>query len=236
MIKSKRFVRRFESRVESAISGVARDYAEDYIADEDDFTSQLLARIKEKLDGWRHGRITVSTTILDPTFGDAVRERVSMDVRKLRSRGRGGVEEGEFGADILLALDVDIPGYRASKGIMIQAKRLDVGDSMDPVDWERLGGQADKMEKYTKESYVWFYDAGGVRSLKAQTLSGLSTQRPDDLYTTGGGRFLGELVQCKHGDDRIRSSSSETLEVLRREYRSRTAAGISVQESSPWRW
>lgn len=104
MIKRPRLIREFISKVDTAVNAVAAKY-ELTIADEDDFTSRLLERIEATLDGWSHNGITLR-------------------VRKLTSKGPGA-EEGEFGADIVATVNVDLAEYKTDKGILIQAKRLD---------------------------------------------------------------------------------------------------------------
>lgn len=55
------------------------------------------------------------------------------------------------------------------------------------------------------------------------------TRRPDDLYTTECATFLGELVQSKHGDLRIKDVRD--LDRLRDEFSARSALSFSVSEN-----
>ena len=184
MIKSHHLIRPFTQRIDTAVAEVARKYKDEYVVDEDDFTSRLLEGIESQLNGWMHDGIV-------------------FEIKKTKSKGPGA-EEAIFGADIVAAVNVDLSDYKKKKGILIQAKRLDRGKKFRSSEWQKLGAQIKKMENHTPESYVWLYDSSGVRSIKSHVVHSLMTRRPDDLYTTKCATFLGELVQSKHGDPRIK--------------------------------
>ena len=209
MIKRPRMIREFTRRIDKAVTAVSSKY-ETAIADEDDFTSQLLARIEVALDGWIHAGITVSVT-------------------KLKSKGPGS-EEAEFGADIVATVNINLEGYRADKGVLIQAKRLDTGRRFEATEWRRLEEQIDKMNACTNESYVWCYDKSGVRSIKAAGLRGIESRKPDDLYASKCATFFGELVQCKHGDPIISGCGRQALTRLRDQYRAKSAISLSFAD------
>ena len=185
MIKQRRVIRKFTRDVDALVNSVAVRI-EGRIADEDDFTSRLLERMVIKFDKWSHAGI-------------------KLRVRKLTSKGPGA-EEAEFGADIVVTVSIRLREYRADKGILVQAKRLRSGRRISTGEWKTLSQQIEKMHAHTNEAYVWIYDKFGVRAARAATLSGVRSRRPDDLYLTRCGAFLGELVQCKHGDIRISGS------------------------------
>ena len=126
MIKRPRLIREFTRRIDEAVTAVASKY-ESAIADEDDFTSRLLERIEATLDGWSHAGITLRVT-------------------KLTSKGPGS-EEAEFGADILATVNVNLEEYRADKGILIQAKRLDAGRRFEATEWRKLEKQIKENER-----------------------------------------------------------------------------------------
>ena len=210
MIKRPRLIRAFTHKIDEAVTAVASKY-ETEIADEDDFTSRLLERIDAVLDGWQYAGITLKIT-------------------KLKSKGRGS-EEAEFGADVVATVNVNLREYQADKGILIQAKRLDVGRPFAVTEWHRLEKQIEKMSAHTDESYVWCYDESGVRSIKAVALRGSESRRPDDLYMSKCATFLGEFVQCKHGDPIISGFDQQALTRLRDQYRAKSAISLSFGDT-----
>ena len=209
MIKRPGLIRGFTKRIDTAVRAVALRYGS-AIADEDDFTSRLLERIEATLDGWSQSGITLR-------------------VRKLTSRGPGA-EETEFGADIVATVNVDLKEYQVDKGILVQAKRLDVRQRFSGREWGRLGEQIARMQAHTDQSYVWFYSASGVRSIRSTEWRGAQSRRPDDLYLTKCATFFGEFVQCKHGDNRINGFDHETLSGLRDQYAAKSAISFSFRD------
>ena len=124
MIEKLRLIRPFTQRTDKAITSVVRKYGEGLIADEDDFTSQLLARIESELDNW------------DP-------DEIVFQTRKTTWRG-GRSEEAIFGADIFVTMNINLRDYQTSKGIFIQAKCLDHGKEFDNSSWSKLCEQVKK--------------------------------------------------------------------------------------------
>ena len=205
MIKQPRIIRQFTRDVDALVNSVAMRL-ESSIADEDDFTSRLLERMEMKFDDWSHAGI-------------------SLRVEKLTSKG-AGAEEAEFGADIVATVSIRLREYRADKGILVQAKRLRPGRRIDAGRWKTLSEQIEKMHAHTNEAYVWIYDKSGVRSVKSATLLGVRSRRPNDLYLTRCGAFLGELIQCKHGDSGISGTRERALMQLRERYAAKSAIGL----------
>lgn len=183
MIEKLRLIRPFTQKIDKAIARVVAKYGEGLIADEDDFTSQLVARIESELDNW------------DPNG-------IIFRAKKTTWRGKRS-EEAIFGADIFLTMKINLRDYETNKGIFVQAKYLDYGMVFNDSSWDVLRRQIRKMERYTFDSYVWLYDSSGVRSIKAHAIRNLKTKSPDDLYSTRCATFLGEFLQSKHGDPRI---------------------------------
>ena len=234
MIRRVHFMRAFRKQVNSAVSNVAGEYARGGIADENDFTSQMLAMLRSKLDRWSHNGVHVSVATTGPD--ERSDEGMSIAARRTKSSGPGA-EEKMFGADIVIAAKIAFPEYNANKGILVQSKRLNKDDCFHSASWSDLTDQMQRMNKITRHSYVWLYDASGVRSIKSETLERLNprvlssnSRYPDDLYTTKIGTFLGEFVQSKHGDHRIKTTRAELLDRLRAEYQTNYAALLGISE------
>ena len=183
MIEKLRLIRPFTQKIDKAITLVAAKYGDGFIADEDDFTSQLVARIESDLDDWNPDGIVFRA-------------------KKTTWRGKRS-EEAIFGADIFITVNINLHDYKTNKGIFIQAKCLDHGVVFNDSSWDVLCRQIKKMKRCTFDSYVWLYDSSGVRSIRAHAVHNLKTKRPDDLYSTRCATFLGEFLQSKHGDPRI---------------------------------
>ncbi len=209
MLKQPRLIRELTRTVDAAVTAVAPRLGS-AIVDEDDFTSRLLERLELALNGWTHAGITLTAS-------------------KLTSRGRRA-EETEFGADIVATVNIDLEEYQAKKGILVQAKRLEVGRKFGTKAWTNLEVQIEKMQRHTNESYVWIYSPSGVRSLKSTALTGLKSRKPDDLYLAKCATFLGEFVQCKHGDPRITGFHPGNLSQLRDEYAAKSAFSLRFRE------
>ena len=70
------------------------------------------------------------------------------------------------------------------------------------------------------------YDESGVRSIKAASLRGVESRKPDDLYVSKCATFFGEFVQCKHGDPLISGHGRQALTQLRDQYRAKSAISL----------
>ncbi|MDE0408053.1 MAG: hypothetical protein OXN81_09340 [Alphaproteobacteria bacterium] len=211
MINRHGLIGEFTRKIDNVVTAVASKH-KTQIADEDDFTSQLLGRIEATLDGWQYAGITLRVT-------------------KLTSKGPQS-EEAIFGADIIATVNINLEEYRADKGILVQAKRLDTGQRFKLTEWNRLKGQIEKMNTHTDESYVWCYNENGVHSIKASILRGLESRRPEDPYISKCAMFLGELVQCKHGDRKINGCGRQALTQLGEQYRVKSAISLSFRDTN----
>ena len=93
-----------------------------------------------------------------------------------------------------------------------------------------MEGQIRKMNQHTDEAYVWIYSSSGVQSIKSATLKNLETRMPDQLYTSKCATFLGEFVQSKHGDPRIKGFDRNSLTRIREEYNAKSAVSLSFRD------
>ena len=109
-----------------------------------------------------------------------------------------------------------------------------MGKSINGASWDRLSHQIENMLNHTSHSYVWLYDSSGVRSVRAETLNSFQTPHfglySEEVYTTKCGTFLGEMVQCKHGDFGIQSSDRDALVALRTYYQAKFASLFSIRD------
>ena len=184
------------TRVNSAAKKTTEDYAKGYIPDEPNFTAALVTRIKDLLTDYSKGGISWTAKILT-------------------SHGPN-TEETKFGADLLGALNLDLPGYSVRKGFLAQAKRQDPGKPIRSAEWRRMQEQCNTMLKFTSESYVFVYGLNGVFVVPA--ISVVACSNVEDLHTLHQkplSGFYKEHFTCFVGDMRIDGASGRILDNLR---------------------
>lgn len=187
------------ARVGAAAKKTAQEYAERNIPDEPSFTATLAVRIKDSLSGFAKGGVSWSAKILS-------------------SHGPN-TEESKFGADILGALSLNLPGYSVKKGFLAQAKRQEPGKPLATSEWKRMQAQCNTMLNFTSDSYVFVYALNGVFVVPAisvsacQTIEDLHTLHPKNIST-----FYKEHFMCFVGDREIDAASTQVLnKILARE-------------------
>jgi hypothetical protein len=183
------------TRVNSAAKKTTEDYAKGYIPDEPNFTATLVTRIKDLLTDYSKGGISWTAKILT-------------------SHGPN-TEETKFGADLLGALNLDLPGYSVRKGFLAQAKRQEEDESIRSAEWSRMQRQCNTMLNHTSESYVFVYGLSGVFVVPAISVAACSNVK--SLYMLHPKRlsaFYKEHFTCFIGDRRIDNASGNILDNL----------------------
>jgi hypothetical protein len=61
-----------------------------------------------------------------------------------------------------IVANIDLDEFKETKGILVQAKMLEIGEAIEPGEWARLLEQVNKMLEHTSDSYVWIYSEQGV--------------------------------------------------------------------------
>ena len=229
MLRQYGLIRQVRGKADHAMTRVANRFSA--IADEDDFTSQLIGCLAAEFDGWSYKGIKWSTI---PGRSEAGELGINVSARKLTSRGAHS-EESWMGADIVLTTQITIPGYKTIKSMLIQSKNLGEGERLRTSEWNRLLGQIDDMRGISDHSFVWLYSPEGVRSVRASQLSHLETRRPDDLYTSHAASLFAGFIKSEEGDDHLTATDRHSLEELRERIRARKALLLSAQTGgSPW--
>lgn len=163
-----------------------RKYASGHVTDEDDITGVLAGNLDADLDG-TIGGLQWSTSVVRHRKGIAAEERT-------------------VGADLVIHVKLDTPTQKYSKGVLIQAKRVDKNELMSRANHSELVSQCRRMIGISPASYVFDYAKGRMRCGAATKLAG-STRR--DLYDACGWtsyRFFLELFRCPVGDPRLTSA------------------------------
>lgn len=113
---------------DDAVTQAMNKYKEGGVVDEDDLTGVLVGRLDSALDG-QIGGLTWNTTI--------VRHR----------RGRAA-EERRIGADLVIHVSLDTSTERYSKGVLVQAKRVEPDDRMKQAEHDELTRQCRRLDLY----------------------------------------------------------------------------------------
>ncbi len=158
---------------------------------EDDLSGVLKGNLDAELEG-RVGRLTWDCAILDHSSGKSAQEK-------------------KYGADILIHIRFDGQGLHYDKGVLIQAKKLEVGTLIDVGDLLRLRTQCETMLNFSQEAFVLIYSTTGVRCDTAQHIVDIGSlnlvdQRDLNNHAPFTSRdFFFDLFRCEHGDHGIKS-------------------------------
>lgn len=205
MLQYHRIVRDSARRIAEAANRTVHDYVAREIEEEPDFTSEMLGRMKESMNGYR-------------TRG------VRWTAKTLTSH-RPNAQETEFGADFIGVVAFDLPEYKVSKGFLAQAKRIEPDSNIRSNDWDRMAKQCRDMLSITPEAFVFLYSRAGISVVPAAAIR--SSQRrcnPHEFYSRSIVRFYEDHFECFVGDLRISSADIVTLERLRAKHALRLEA------------
>jgi len=178
---------------QGAVRDVMGKYKSGRVKHEDDLTGVLVGALDSALSGMI-GVLEWDSSILT------------------HRKGKGG-EEGKYGADLLIHVKFDTPSQKYSKGVLIQAKRIEADEKMSRSEHTDLTEQCRKMLAVTPAAFIFDYAHRGMRCGPATRIAG-TTRR--DLYSICGWtsyRFFLELFRCPIGDQRITSASVDELRV-----------------------
>ncbi|MCY1165782.1 hypothetical protein D9M73_56930 [compost metagenome] len=177
----------------TAVEQAMKKYRVGEVTDEDDLTGVLVGRLDANMEG-RIGSLNWSSRIL-------------------RHRSGTAAEEKEIGADLLIHVSIDTPARKYSKGVLVQAKRVEPGKQMTIADHEDLKAQCEKMLAITPAAFVFDYTKTRMRCASATRISGSSIRELYSECNLTPYRFFFELFRCPIGDQQIKSSRVEELQV-----------------------
>jgi hypothetical protein len=176
-----------------AVRETMAEYKAGHHRQEEAITGVLLGSIRGALNGHRA-------------------DGLSWTASTLTNRGKGA-EEKKYGADVLIHVTMTTPTQNYSKGVLVQAKRVEPGISMFPSEHRELVSQCGRMLDVTPAAFVFDYARGSMRCGAASRIAG-STRT--DLYDLCGWtpyRFFLELFRCPIGDPRFKSATLVDLPV-----------------------
>ena len=180
-------------RADKAVNMAMRKYGRGEATDEDDITGVLIGNLDTSLEG-QIGDLIWSTSI--------VRHR----------RGKAA-EEKRIGADIVIHVRLDARDYQYSKGVLVQAKRVEPSTKMAVADHSKLVEQCNKMLNNSPASFVFNYAKSQMRCASAIKIAGSSNRElyADCSWTSY--RFFLELFRCPIGDPRFTNALVQDLPV-----------------------
>lgn len=150
---------------------------------EDDLSGVLKGNLDAELEG-TIGKLTWECTILDHSSGQSA-------------------EEYEFGADLLIHVRFNGRHLKYDKGVLVQAKKVEVGKLIPSSEHGRLKEQCEGMLKHSPESFVWIYSNSGMRCAPALGIVGSSDRDLNDQAVWTSYRFFWELFRCPIWDEEI---------------------------------
>lgn len=179
---------------DKAVLRTMKKYADGNVTDEDDITGVLVGNLDSTFSGSDVGGLHWSSSVV-------------------RHRRGIAAEEAAIGADLVIHVQMKTPTQSYSKGVLIQAKRLEPNTKMTANTHAELVRQCGKMLSVTPAAFVFDYASGKMRCGAATKIAG-SPRR--DLYENCGWtsyRFFLELFRCPVGDPRITSARVKELPV-----------------------
>lgn len=178
---------------EKAVARAMTKYKSGLVTDEDDITGVLIGYLDSAFD----------TTIGGLKWSSSI----------LRHRRGVAAEESSIGADILIHVALNTPSQSYSKGVLVQAKRIEPYTKMKTADFDALNLQCRKMQDLTASSFIFDYAKGSMRVGSASRITG---SKDRELYKTCAWtpyRFFFELFRCPIGDSKLTSAKVVDLDV-----------------------
>src|SRR4051794_41156355 len=100
-----------------------------------------------------------------------------------------------------------------SKGVLVQAKRVEPETAMDNTQHHELIEQCDKMLAVTASAFVFDYARGSMRCAAASRIAGTTNRVLYGECNWTSYRFFLELFRCPIGDPRLTSALVRELPV-----------------------
>jgi hypothetical protein len=126
-----------------------------------------------------------------------------------------GDEEPEFGADIVITIDVEAADFEERKGFLVQAKRLEPLHDLSSERRSKLLEQCEKMLGVTPSSMVFLYSTQGVQAIPATAVLANKGQNLWQIPTWGYQVLFLDFAMCWFGDPRLQAVDPAALERLR---------------------
>jgi hypothetical protein len=178
----------------------------------------ITSRIGQSLENTLNGKIVLG-------------HRIQIMTQDIPDRGPGSLEKA-IGADLYVGISVSSGGKRESKGFLVQAK---IGRKLkSKSDYDALEEDCEDMLQRSDASYLWLYEANGVRVVNAKEVLNRGSRSPNELLRRRASTVFTRTLECSEGDFSLglpsvagtqkkhRTALGEMLEELR------VAKGLSV--------
>ncbi len=186
-------IREAARRASDAAYGAGAAYDDDTVSYERGVTSGLAVLLRHALQG----------KIKDLAWSSHV----------LKDASGSGAEETQIGADLLIHVRFTTPELTYSKGVLIQAKRVEPQRLMSPDAYDELVDQCERMLTISPASFVFDYAHGGMRCAPASVVASSNNRALYEQCVWTPYRFFLELFRCPIGDPRITSAKVRDLPV-----------------------
>jgi hypothetical protein len=168
-----------------------REYSRGNVVDEDDLTGQLTGELNSALRGNVRG--------------------FRWNTKIFRHRRGIAAEEKTIGADLLIHVSIRSKGRSYSKGVLIQAKKVEPDQLMSNDKYKILYDQCGKMLSHSPSSFVFDYSRKGIRVGSATRIQGMTGRELYGECTMTPFRFFYDLFMCPIGDPKIRGTDIKSL-------------------------
>ena len=176
---------------EQSVRRAMRKYSSGGVTDEDDITGVLAGNLDADFDE-RIGGLSWSSSVV-------------------RHRKGSAAEEKRIGADLVIHVKLDTPTRSYSKGVLLQAKRVEPNEFLSSKGLSELKGQCKKMLDVSASSFVIDYAKSDARLVSAALVEGSNNRDLYDLCNWTTYRFFLELCRCPIGDPRLTSAKVKDL-------------------------
>lgn len=180
-------------RADRAVSRTMADYGARLLKHEDDISPALVGGLRAAFPG-QVGGLRWSASIMTHRRGIAA-------------------EEARTGADLLIHVRLNTAKQKYSKGVLVQAKRVDAAGSMTTAGHTELVGQCNKMLAITPAAFVFNYTVNEMRCASAAKVSGMISRALHENCDWTSYRFFLELFRCPIGDPKITSAVFDDLQI-----------------------
>jgi hypothetical protein len=200
-------IRKAARRADAAAWEAISAYQDDTVPYEENITAGLALLLRNALNGQIEG--------------------LSWSSHVMRTAGRDHAEESLTGADLVIHVSFASPELTYSKGVLVQAKRVEPDVLMAPQHYNDLMIQCQKMLARTASSFVFDYAYTGMRCGAASAIIGSNNRYLHDQCVWTPYRFFLELFRCPIGDPSITSTKVEELPVPNKLFLSASGDGRS---------
>ena len=129
---------------------------------------------------------------------------ITWQCRHLRASGRDK-EEKVVGADIVIAINIDLPHFVQSKGLLIQNKRDGTNDN------QKLLQQINMMEAHTTSPWLGVLSGEQIRFDSAKSVKGRRGSYSRSEARIAPYSFFRDFFQCEIGDENLTPNRAEGI-------------------------